>query len=314
MAQAKADRKAAAKKAAATRERNKTKAKSQKRGTKAASTRQGNAAAKSLDQAKKAASGAVSGVTSAAKHAGNAAKEAGKSVATRAKVPGQRQEEVDRVAADHTIVSADEAEDLYAGTDVPGEFRRFTDALGAEQVAVTLIRVPPHSDFEQGTGHCHDEIEELYLVTRGTLTMRFGDEIEQVGAGACSRRPGDDALAPQRGRRAGRALGDLAESTTRTSTKVDDFWEASDQASQTARSSRVLVGRRRLLARRGSGVVDGIGGIARPLRRAACAGLHHVCDRRAEHEHGGDDHGDQQGGGPERDPDEQQDDGQAPHR
>jgi hypothetical protein len=89
MAQTKADRKAAAKKGAATRERNRTKAKSQKRGTKAASTRQGNAAAQSLDQAKRAAGGAIGGLTSAAKSAGTAAVEAGKSVATRAKVPGR---------------------------------------------------------------------------------------------------------------------------------------------------------------------------------------------------------------------------------
>ena len=30
-------------------------------------------------------------------------------------------------------------------------------------------------DFEQGTGHFREEVEELYRVTRGTLTMRFGD-------------------------------------------------------------------------------------------------------------------------------------------
>jgi hypothetical protein len=89
MAQAKADRKAAAKKGAATRERNRTKAKSQKRGTKAASTRQGNAAVQSLDQAKRAAGGAIGGLGSAAKSVGTAAVEAGKSVATRAKVPGR---------------------------------------------------------------------------------------------------------------------------------------------------------------------------------------------------------------------------------
>ena len=48
---------------------------------------------------------------------------------------------------------------------MPGEFRPLKDALGCEQVAVTLIRVPPHSDFEQGTGHSHEEIEEVYIVT-----------------------------------------------------------------------------------------------------------------------------------------------------
>jgi hypothetical protein len=58
------------------------------------------------------------------------------------------------------IVNADEVDDAYADDgDVPGEFRRLTDALGADQIAITLIRVPPHSDFEQGTGHMHDETE-----------------------------------------------------------------------------------------------------------------------------------------------------------
>src|SRR5215212_9300124 len=89
--------------------------------------------------------------------------------------------------SDFSIAKADEADDAYADSDVPGEFRALTDVLGAEQVAVTLIRVPPHSDFEQGTGHRHEEQEELYIVTRGTLTMRFGDEIRTVGAGSVAR-------------------------------------------------------------------------------------------------------------------------------
>ena len=91
------------------------------------------------------------------------------------------------MASGYTIVWADDVRDSYAGTDVPGEFRRLTPALGTEQLAITLIRVPPHSDFEQGTGHFHDEIEELYLVTRGTLTMRFGEEIRAVCAPAAVR-------------------------------------------------------------------------------------------------------------------------------
>jgi mannose-6-phosphate isomerase-like protein (cupin superfamily) len=33
-----------------------------------------------------------------------------------------------------------------------------------------------------------DEVEELYLVTRGTLTMRFGDEIRTVRAPADAKR------------------------------------------------------------------------------------------------------------------------------
>jgi mannose-6-phosphate isomerase-like protein (cupin superfamily) len=136
--------------------------------------------------------------------------------------------------SDYRIIRADDVEDVYAGTDVPGEFRSLTDALEAEQLAVTLIRVPPHCDFEQGTGHFHDEIEEVYLVTRGTLTMRFGDTVEQVPAGSVVR------VAP-RTPRSHRNEGDEAVELWAISqkkgngdaTKLDDFWEASPDARQT---------------------------------------------------------------------------------
>ena len=111
---------------------------------------------------------------------------------------------------DYTIVRADEAEDAYAGSEVPGEFRSLKDALGAEQLAVTLIRVPPHSDFEQGSGHHHEHLEEIYILTRGTLTMRFDDQLEQVPPWLRNpRRPRNHLLPPQRGRRPSRALGNL---------------------------------------------------------------------------------------------------------
>lgn len=129
--------------------------------------------------------------------------------------------------SDYSIVSADEVEDAYAGSDdVPGEFRQLTEALGAEQVALTLIRVPPHSDFEQGTGHRHQEQEEIYLVTRGTLTMRFGDEVREVPAGSAARVPPHTV-------RSHRNLGDepvelwaVSRKTEESdSVKVEDFWK-----------------------------------------------------------------------------------------
>jgi hypothetical protein len=91
MAQTKADRQAAAKKAAATRQRNQVRNTSQNRGQKAASTRQANEAVASLDQAKRTAKSAVSGIGTAAKYAGEAAKSAGKAAVTRAaSVTGRR--------------------------------------------------------------------------------------------------------------------------------------------------------------------------------------------------------------------------------
>src|SRR4051812_44792517 len=139
-----------------------------------------------------------------------------------------------RRMADYTIVRADDVEDSYAGTDVPGEFRRLTQALGAEQLAVTLIRVPPHCDFEQGTGHYHDEIEEVYLVTGGALTMRFGDQIERIGPNSVVR------VAPHT-KRSHRNEGDepvelwafSQHKGNEDAHKIDDFWEASPDASQT---------------------------------------------------------------------------------
>ena len=135
--------------------------------------------------------------------------------------------------ADFTVVRADDVKDFYAGTDVPGEFRSLGDALGAEQLSISLIRVPPHSDFEQGTGHYHDATEELYVIARGTLTMRFEDEIHSVEAGSVVR------VAPQT-RRSHRNEGDepveiwaISRSDGMADAhKIDEFWEASPDAAQ----------------------------------------------------------------------------------
>jgi quercetin dioxygenase-like cupin family protein len=133
----------------------------------------------------------------------------------------------------YKLVNADDVKDNYAGTDVPGEFRRLTDALDADQLSLTLIRIPPHSDFEQGTGHYHDEVEELYIVTRGVLTFRAGDDVFPVPAGSAVR------VAPQTPR-SHRNEGDEPVDMWAVSrridhsdaTKIDDFWEASPDAAQ----------------------------------------------------------------------------------
>src|SRR3954451_4894297 len=135
--------------------------------------------------------------------------------------------------SDYKIVRADDVKDHYAGTDVPGEFRRLTPELESEQVAVTLIRIPPHSDFEQGTGDYHDEIEEIYIVARGTLTFKLGDEVVEVRAPAAVR------CAPSTPR-SHRNLGEepvelwaVSRQLDRAdATKIDEFWEASPDAAQ----------------------------------------------------------------------------------
>ena len=138
--------------------------------------------------------------------------------------------------SDFSVIAADAVDDVYAGTTVPGEFRPLTGDLAAQQLAITLIRIPPHSDFEQGTGHRHEEVEELYIVARGTLTMRFGDEVRRVAAPAVARvapstarshrNEGDEpvelwAVSPRIG--------------SQDATKIDAFWEASPDAAQERR-------------------------------------------------------------------------------
>lgn len=135
--------------------------------------------------------------------------------------------------SDFSIVRADDVDNPYDGTDVPGEFRSLKDALGAEQVAVTLIRVPPHSDFEQGTGHHHEKLEEIYIVTRGTLTMRFDDEVEQVTAGSAVRvAPGTTRSHRNEGDEPVEIWAVSKRVEEDGGTKVDDFWEASSEAPQ----------------------------------------------------------------------------------
>ena len=135
--------------------------------------------------------------------------------------------------SEYTLINVDDVEDHYAGSSVPGEFRRLAAALGTEQVAVTLIRIPPHSDFEQGTGHFHDEQEEVYIVASGTLTMRFGDDVRKLTAGEVARVA---PATPRSHRNEGDEPVELWAVSTQLdrmdATKIDDFWEASPDAAQ----------------------------------------------------------------------------------
>jgi mannose-6-phosphate isomerase-like protein (cupin superfamily) len=129
--------------------------------------------------------------------------------------------------SDYSIVRADEVENPYAGSDVPGEFRSLKDALEAQQVAVTLIRVPPHSDFEQGTGHFHEKLEEIYIVARGKLTMRFDDAVEEVAAGSVVRvSPGVTRSHRNEGEEPVEIWAVSRKIDEKDATKVEGFWKS----------------------------------------------------------------------------------------
>jgi mannose-6-phosphate isomerase-like protein (cupin superfamily) len=131
------------------------------------------------------------------------------------------------------IVRADDVDDAYAGSDVPGEFRKLTDALGAEQLSVTLIRVPPHSDMEQSTGHTHSEIEELYIVAKGTITFRCDEDIEKVAAPAVVRVSPGTARSHRNEGEEPVEIWAVSVKGHKDATKLDDFWDASPEAKQT---------------------------------------------------------------------------------
>ncbi len=135
----------------------------------------------------------------------------------------------------YSIVRANDVEDAYADSEVPGEFRSLKEALAAEQVAVTLIRVPPHSDFEQGNGHFHEELEEIYIVTGGTLTMRFEAEVVEVEAGAVVRvAPGTTRSHRNEGSEPVEIWAVSRKIDEGDATKVEDFWEPSASAARQA--------------------------------------------------------------------------------
>lgn len=133
-------------------------------------------------------------------------------------------------------IDPDAVEDLHEGTDIPGEFRPLTEALDARQLAVTLVRVPPHTDFERGTAHTHEHLEELYLISRGTLTMRCGNEVLTLVAPAALR---VDPHVPRTHRNEGDETVEMWAVSpwlqASDSSKLPGFWEPSPNAERRKR-------------------------------------------------------------------------------
>lgn len=133
-------------------------------------------------------------------------------------------------------VDPDVVDDLHEGTDIPGEFRPLTEALDARQLAATLVRVPPHTDFERGTAHTHEHLEELYLISRGTLTMRCGDDVITLTAPAAVR---VDPQTPRTHRNEGDEPVEMWVVSpwlaTSDSSKLPDYWAPSPNAERRMR-------------------------------------------------------------------------------
>ena len=133
--------------------------------------------------------------------------------------------------ADWTRKNFDALRDV-SPADVPMQWRFARAALGSPELGVIRFTYEPGARMPWG--HRHREQEEIYVVARGTLTMRFGDDVRKVTAGSVAR------VAP-RTPRSHRNEGDEAVELWAFSrridredaTKLDDFWEASPDAAQT---------------------------------------------------------------------------------
>ena len=83
-----------------------------------------------------------------------------------------------------TILRAAEAPD-YTG-DAPGAFLGYGRPLGAEQLALNLRVLAPHTAHvppggDPTRGHSHRTIEEIYFVLAGELTLKLGDDVTVLG-------------------------------------------------------------------------------------------------------------------------------------
>ena len=83
----------------------------------------------------------------------------------------------------YAILRREDAPD-YTG-DAPGAFLGYARPLGAEQLALNVRVLAPHTAHvppgeDPGWGHSHRTIEEIYLVLDGEVRIKLGDDVETL--------------------------------------------------------------------------------------------------------------------------------------
>jgi uncharacterized cupin superfamily protein len=89
--------------------------------------------------------------------------------------------------SDYTKVARADTFDFMAEYPGYGEMRSYTQALGAEQVALTWREMPPGTGGRGSYGHRHKTQEELVLVLDGEVTFKVGDDVFTAGEGEAVR-------------------------------------------------------------------------------------------------------------------------------
>jgi quercetin dioxygenase-like cupin family protein len=83
--------------------------------------------------------------------------------------------------SDYTIVNLKEVEDqgpnFGLSPDLEARFARV--ALDAELIGLTYQKLAPN--FRVPWGHTHKTQEEVYVVVKGLLRMKLGDDVKELG-------------------------------------------------------------------------------------------------------------------------------------
>lgn len=88
---------------------------------------------------------------------------------------------------DYAVATREDAADWMAGYEGFGEMRSYTDSLGCAAVALTWRVMPPGTGGKGSYGHRHRDQEEVYLVIRGKVLLKLGDEVIEAGPGTAVR-------------------------------------------------------------------------------------------------------------------------------
>lgn len=120
--------------------------------------------------------------------------------------------------SDYKVLRATEAPD-YTG-DAPGAFLGYGRPMGAEQIAFNVrvlepgtTNVPP--GYDAALGHSHTSIEEIYFVIDGTVSVKAGEDVLELG-------PRDAIFFPAGTVRSVRNSSDAQAAYAMVSVKMDD--------------------------------------------------------------------------------------------
>ncbi|MDX6652373.1 MAG: hypothetical protein QOJ38_1154 [Solirubrobacterales bacterium] len=132
--------------------------------------------------------------------------------------------------SNYRIVERGEAENWMAGYEGFGEMLSYSGPLEAEQVALTLRRMPAGTGGRGSYGHSHKTQEEVVLVLAGKVRFKIDDDEFDAGPGTAVR------LAPEAVRSIHNDGPDEAEvilvsqrgDPREDAVKHEDFWPATD--------------------------------------------------------------------------------------